>query len=824
MSILPVAATVLFVGHSLIGPQLPGLVEAALRAGGHVHPVEAQVINGSPLSWNWDHSAEAEGVDGRAVLARGGVGALVLTEGLPLAFQITWNDTAGQIAQWGKAARAASPEARIYLLETWHDLDSGTPVDGDPNSRLSWRERLDADLPAWEQAAAAASAQLGGAPVQLIPAGQAMARMADAIARGEVPGLTSPQDLFEDKIHPNAKGLYFVAMVNVAALTGASPEGLPAKLTRTWASRDAVISDELAAVMQRIAWEAVSGYKSPSPEALAVVEQAQPVQAAVAEPATAPPPPPAANAALPDGLTPITNPSLAMNLAGVNDWTVEQPFLDVMKTARPWIGHLPGQWGGWGHDELAKGGYLDAEGWPKAMPPELSAIATVMLTDLPPDAGGIAGRYLLRYEGQGNLSVGGRGQVVQSIPGRVLFDFTPGEGPVIVTIDRIDPADPIRRITVVREDRAGLLDAGQIFNPDFLTRMRGVKMLRFMDWMATNGSPLVSADQLPQAADYTWARVGVPMAAMVALANELQADAWFNVPHKADDGLARALAEAARDGLAPGRRAWVEYSNEVWNWGFEQAHWADEQGKTRWGDADKAVWMQFYGHRAAEIADIWADAFGAEAPDRLVRVITTQTGWKGLEEALLTSPPSVAEGRPMPATRFDAYAVTGYFGGSLGSEAGAALVKGWLEQTGSGPGNYDGALKLAARELRDGSLSGSEDGSLKGLRDLFAYQAQVASAYGLDLVMYEGGSHAAAAPALNDDVALNGFLSALNYSPEMGELYEELLADWARVSAAPFAAYNDIAAPSKWGGWGALRHLADENPRWQALAKGCGTC
>lgn len=817
MAILPIAATVLFVGHSLIGPDLPGLVEAALVAGGHQVPVAAQVINGAPLSWNWDHSAEAEGVDGRALLSRGGIGALVLTEALPLALQVTWKDTSGQLARWGQAARAASPEARVYLLETWHGLDSGTPVDGDPNSRLAWRERLDADLPVWEQAAAAASAQMGGEPVRLIPAGQAMALMADAIGRGEVPGLASPRDLFSDDIHPNARGLYFLAMVNVAALTGASPEGLPAKLTRTWASRDAVISEDLAAAMQRIAWQAVSGYRQPPAGQRADRPAVAPV-AAGAVTAAIP------SAPLPDGLTPITNRSLAMNLNAVSDWSVEQPFLDVMKTARPWIGHLPGQWGGWGHDELAQGGYLDAEGWPKSVPVELSAIATVILTDLPPEAGGVAGRYMLRYQGQGDLSVGGRGTVVETAPGRVLFDFAPGEGPVTLTIDRIDPADPIRRITVVREDRAALLDQGQIFNPDFLARLRGVKMLRFMDWMATNASPLQTADQLPQASDYTWARVGVPMSVMTALANDLQADAWFCVPHQADDGLTAALAEGARDGLAPGRMAWVEYSNEVWNWGFAQAHWADQQGKARWGEADKSVWVQYYGRRAAEVADIWTSVFGDAAAGRLVRVITTQTGWKGLEESILTAPLSVAEGGPMPASRFDAYAVTGYFGGNLGSETGLVLVRDWLAQTGARPGRYEPAIALAATELRDGALSGSDEGSLKGIRELLAYHAKVAAAYGLDLVMYEGGPHIVAGPAAKDDVSITGFFVALNYSPEVGALQERLLADWAKVSTAPFTAYNDIAAPSPWGSWGALRHLFDENPRWQALAKGCDGC
>ena len=53
---------VLFVGHSLIGPTLPELVEAALDRH-QPTMVEVQLINGASLAFNWDHSAEAEGVD-----------------------------------------------------------------------------------------------------------------------------------------------------------------------------------------------------------------------------------------------------------------------------------------------------------------------------------------------------------------------------------------------------------------------------------------------------------------------------------------------------------------------------------------------------------------------------------------------------------------------------------------------------------------------------------------------------------------------------------------------------------------------------------------
>ena len=54
-----------------------------------------------------------------------------------------------------------------------------------------------------------------------------------------------------------------------------------------------------------------------------------------------------------------------------------------MKTARPWTGHLPGQWGGWDHDVLAAGGFLDADGWPTAVPAALTAVETLILTDQP---------------------------------------------------------------------------------------------------------------------------------------------------------------------------------------------------------------------------------------------------------------------------------------------------------------------------------------------------------------------------------------------------------------------------------------------------------
>lgn len=793
MAILSFLFQVLFVGHSLVGPDLPGLVEAALDQISGPTVVEAQVINGSPLGYNWDHSQGAEGVDGRARLARGGVDVLVLTEAQPIAVQ---ERSADQVARWAALAQGANPDVRVFLYESWPSLASGPGVviAGDPAAGSPWAERVQAELAVWEGIAAEASAK--GVPVGIIPAGQAMLALSQAMAKGAVPGLTDLRQVFNDDMHPNGKGLYFLAMVQAAAIAGKSPQGLPAKLTRNWPSRDAVISEEQARAFQRIAWEVVSTYR----------------------------PKVAAPTATPAQLTGVANPNLALGLAGVNDWTVQQPFLDVMKTARPWVGHLPGQWGGWGHDDLAAKGYLDPNGWPKALPPELTGIATLILTDLPADAGGVAGRYVLTWQGDGTLTVDGRARITSATPGRIVFDYSPGEGAVLLTITATEPENPIRNISVVREDREGLLAQGQIFNPDWLARIRGAKMVRFMDWGLTNDSVVTTPASRAHIGDYTWARVGVPPEIMVALANEIGADAWFNIPHQADDALVTEWARIAQSGLKPGLRAWVEYSNEVWNWQFAQAKWAEAQGKARWG-LDQA-WVQYYALRAGQVADLWGGVF-AEDPGRLVRVVAVQTGWLGLEDQILNAPLVVAEGGKPPATQFDAYAVTGYFSGGLGAEGKLATLRGWLEQSRAADADHPYALanRLAAQELRDGSATGDPtDTLLMLLGETLPYHAEVARKAGLRLVMYEGGTHVVGLGPLVEDQALTDFFTQLNYSPEMAGLYGELLSGWAGLTDAPFNAFVDVLKADKWGSWGALRHLTDDNPRWRALAGGCGKC
>ncbi len=820
MSVFAFLSKVLFVGHSLVGPDLPPLVEGALiRQGDAAAVVQAQIINGASLRYSWENADEGEALNARVRL-KDGVDVLVLTEAVPLAEQMIWNDTVGQIVAFGTLARQANPDTRIYLYEIWHSLKSGpsTVIAGDAGAGVPWRARIVADAPLWRDLAAKASGQLGGAAVQVIPAAQALLALDAAIAAGDVPGIADIGDLFADDIHPNGKGFYFLALVHAAAISGEPVADLPTLLTRTWASRDAMVTDAQARVFRRIAQEVVDANPVVTAQAVddgAVVAKVQPVADAIigAQPLPA--------------FTPVTNSNLQLGLAGINDWSVQQPFLDVMKTARNWTGHLPGQWGGFEHDALQAGGYLDARGWPTAIPPEVTGLSTLILTHLRSDAGGVAGPYVLTYQGRGTLLVEGRAKNVVATPGRVTFDYAPGEGSVVLTLTVTDTSDPLRDIVVVRADRAAALASGAMFNPDWLARLQGVQGLRFMDWMATNNSTLSALNDRPLPTDFTFSNNGAPIEVMVALANELDANPWFTLPHMADDALIRFYAEYTRDNLEPGRKVWVEYSNEVWNGQFTQAQWAADQARARWGD-DKAG-VQFYALRASQVADIWAEVFGTDADTRLVRVIATQTGWLGLEEMILNAPRVMAEDKPAPYTHFDAYAVTGYFSAVLGTETMSVTIKHWLAESDGAAkdaaSRFDLAVDRTAQELRDGSVTGTTGDTLKTVvTEILPYHAEVARKAGLRLVMYEGGTHVVGYGPVVDDAEITAFFTYFNYTPEMAALYATMLTEWAKLTDAPFNAFVDVYAPDRWGSWGAMRHLGDDSPRWQVLAKGCADC
>jgi hypothetical protein len=157
----------------------------------------------------------------------------------------------------------------------------------------------------------------------------------------------------------------------------------------------------------------------------------------------------------------------------------------------------------------------------------------------------------------------------------------------------------------------------------------------------------------------------VPVEVMVDLANRLGADPWFTMPHLADDDFVRQLATVVRDRLDPSLRAWVEYSNEVWNGMFAQVGWARDQGLAAGlGPSDFEAQLRFYSRRAVQVFALWEEVFGGTT--RLVRAMASQAANSWVSEQVLG-----LEGAAGPS---DALAIAPYIGGYLGGPSEQARV------------------------------------------------------------------------------------------------------------------------------------------------------
>ncbi|MBI1173622.1 hypothetical protein GC209_19725 [bacterium] len=516
----------------------------------------------------------------------------------------------------------------------------------------------------------------------------------------------------------------------------------------------------------------------------------------------------------------LTNPSLAFGLTGIADWSTEMPFLDLMKTARPWIGHQGNTWGAMKYEDLVAGGWLDAQGWPKAIPPGLTSVGTIWTWDAK-DLGAAAtraGTYVLTYRGQGSLQLKGDAKVLQSRSGRIQFQNVRG-GQVMLNITATDPqqsGDHIRDIVIVPQKYAALQAMGEVFNPDWLALIADARELRFMDWMRTNGTIGASWDSRPQVSDASWMAHGVPLEIMVQLANQTGAEPWFNMPAGADEAYIRAFASYVRDHLNPRLKVHVEYSNETWNWMFPQTHWMLSQAQTVWGSTDKAAYIDYNAMVATKCALIWSDVFGPQAKDRLDRVLGVQTVNTWGAKRLLTAPiwqQIDPKGYVAPSTVFNSLAVTTYFG--VSTIAKPELRDGLLARIKANPA---AAAVWLAQRLNDPDYSQS----IPQITAAWAAQKALAAQYGLKLVAYEGGQHvlhSAGVQGLNPDdlTLLTAFLSDFVRSPAMADLYQQLWTAWAKVGDGPFMQFTDVDQASKYGAWGLYSALGDHNPRADLL-------
>jgi hypothetical protein len=485
--------------------------------------------------------------------------------------------------------------------------------------------------------------------------------------------------------------------------------------------------------------------------------------------------------------------SIGTNLSGIAHYSTELPFIDGFKSSREWF-CLWGEPGCRTKEEPQ----LDANGWIRKLPVvdgKPVPFATLLYREIPENFPG--GKYVVLYEGEGKIEYrfGATKIAAESRPGRDVLQVNNRDANgVVVVLLETDPrrvGNYLRNIRVMQAEHEPLLKRGEIFNPLFLEKMKPFSTLRFMDWMQTNGSTQQSWANRPRPQQISYSfRGGVPVEVMVALANKLNADPWFCMPHLATDDYMRNFATYVRDNLKPNLRAYVEFSNEVWNWIFPQTVYSRDQGKKIWGVNNP---MEWYGVRSAQMGQIWKQVYGKQQ-NRLIVVFSTQSVWQGIEINGLMPGAWIKQGNPPPHKFFDAYAIAPYFGFNVSGEQSTKFLNS-LDRTNRFSGVKDPGNGATIRDI------------IASVRKNILYHKSIAAKYGMPLLAYEGGQHFLAVAGAENNPEMGKFWVEFNRSPEMGQLYQEYLEMWRAAGAATFVHYSSVGRASKWGSWGALEYL-----------------
>ena len=499
---------------------------------------------------------------------------------------------------------------------------------------------------------------------------------------------------------------------------------------------------------------------------------------------------------------------LGINTNEAMDINSSVPFVDLFKLAlsfehaRPW---------------LTKGNIAyDKNGWPIRL--NGGQAGTRFISNLPANTIP-AGLYTVLYKGEGKLSYGVDAKLVSHTQGKDIIRIKPGKNGRIsasIIINKSNPRNYLREIRILlpggicmgnafkrvaeaRQCRNGKFLAFEqhheriIFNPDYLNFMKDFKVIRFMNMSGITRNDLSSWNKRPTVSQATWGGKegvrGIPLEIMVELANQIGADPWFNLPHKANDHFVINYARYVKKHLNPSLKPYIEYTNEAWNGIFSQHHYMVNMGQKLKLDKNKyTAGSKFFSKRSVEIFKIWENVYGANK--NIVRVMGAFTTNKRLSETLLSY---------KDAYKYtDALAIAPYF---------------YINQKET---HRIRSVDSVFRKL----TSVKNPYSIPNILKFVKSQSKIAKKYKVSLIAYEGGQHLVAYKTHTVREGPNRYLIYANKDKRMAELYYDFLQGWKNNGGELFVAFSAPRLYTWIGSWGIKEYItqpAKEAPKYQAL-------
>jgi len=178
---------------------------------------------------------------------------LLITENHHIMGTIVWEYTNSLLRHYHDRLLAGNANGKTMLYHSWLDID--------PNNPQNWIDFETLMLTAWECVAEKVNLTLGsdglGQNVSVVPAGWALTNLLVRILNDEVSGFTGTDLekidlLFNDNVHLNKEGVFYMAAVSYVSIYGVSPVG---------ASIPVEIDNATGQDLLQIAWENVNAYR-----------------------------------------------------------------------------------------------------------------------------------------------------------------------------------------------------------------------------------------------------------------------------------------------------------------------------------------------------------------------------------------------------------------------------------------------------------------------------------------------------------------------------------------------------------------------------------
>ena len=252
--------------------------------------------------------------------------------------------------------------------------------------------------------------------------------------------------------------------------------------------------------------------------------------------------------------------SIGAGMDGLRDWSRSRPYVNLIHQARRWGSPQAPYDGNATFDPIT--------GWPTC---DFGVVIATDNLDL-------GGQYLLYAKGNADVSVPGSSGYITN----KTYDVASNTMTAIINV----PEGEEQTFLSFRNTTGPGLQDLAVLQPGYnltsksditkltLTHVSRFSLLRFMDWTSTNGNPESNwNDTTP----INWPRYADgkrnPWQTIPLIANNVgkPIDIWINIPHNSTDDYILNVARIMFSELNPDSHIYVEYSNEVWNWGFIQA-------------------------------------------------------------------------------------------------------------------------------------------------------------------------------------------------------------------------------------------------------------